>query len=459
MTKLLATLALLLLSLPGFAGVPPVGDVTLYAASKGAHDTGVLASTLYTVDPATAVVTPVGPINFDAVTALTFLPGHRLLATATVEAENQAILLEIDKATGLGTLIGVISDSDDPVGCARMPGLAWDPTSGTLFGWGDFCSGASAGDLFFRIDPTTGASSIIDPNEDGCGNALAVSPDTGTLFSTACAAPGESLYSIDKTTGAITPVPGASGAAFPMIQAGADFHPVSRLMYSIHFTLPAGESMLVWVDPGSGVPMQNVVGRMRDSLDVPVDGFDALAFDFVTPADCAAEAPAGCRAPVAEKKAKFSLKGNKEKLSFSWKKGESTIKPTFLQPDADTDYKLCVYDYGSLVAGYRIPASASFWKETKKGWKYKDKAGTAGGITALKLKEGPDGKAAVSVKGKGVALPTLPFQPGPLVVVQLLAEISPGAANCWSATFGASYTKKNEADEFKSKNEFPGVAD
>ena len=92
-------------------------------------------------------------------------------------------------------------------------------------------------------------------------------------------------------------------------------------------------------------------------------------------------APSDCRLPIALAKSKLQLSdrspSDKDKLAWSWSKGEATNKADFGNPLATDDYVLCLYEDGALVQSFDVPAggicgSKSCWKESSKGFSYKD---------------------------------------------------------------------------------------
>ena len=101
-----------------------------------------------------------------------------------------------------------------------------------------------------------------------------------------------------------------------------------------------------------------------------------------------------------------------------------------------------------------IPAGGSCagkpcWKENAKGFQYKDKDATPGGVTQLKLKEGTVvGKSQIQVKMKGdnIDLPTLP------IAQPVLVQIKNTDGVCWETTHSAP-ASKNDTLQFKDKND------
>jgi V8-like Glu-specific endopeptidase len=93
-----------------------------------------------------------------------------------------------------------------------------------------------------------------------------------------------------------------------------------------------------------------------------------------------------------------------------------------------------------------VPAGES-WRPTRKGWRYRDAGGSAGGISTLVLKAGAAGKASVTLKAKGenFSIPTLPLLFPPGATMQIV-----GTNACFSATFTAA--TKNDPSLVKARN-------
>jgi len=132
--------------------VSNVDAATLYAAD-GAQGN---LSNLYTLDPATGVVsTTIGPIGF-AITGLAIDPGTGLLygttssQDPTATAAHDGFLILINKLTGPESWSGrVRTGSSTSSGSVSMADLTFDP-AGSLYGWCD-CT-----DDLYLIDKVTG---------------------------------------------------------------------------------------------------------------------------------------------------------------------------------------------------------------------------------------------------------------------------------------------------------------
>lgn len=150
----------------------------------------------------------------------------------------------------------------------------------------------------------------------------------------------------------------------------------------------------------------------------------------------------GCRTAI---KSKLSL-GNGQ-LSWKWLQGTSNLGDFGYPVAGPTTYTLCVYGsqasepsvaMRAAIPGNTMCGGTFCWKPTGvKGFKYKDTAGSADGITRIRLRAG-SGDAKVMVKGNGAGLPLPPpadpnnlIYQDPNVTVQL--RNSDGV--CWEAVY------------------------
>ncbi len=242
---------------------------TLYGAATNSASGGQpRPSSLYTIDPQTGTATEVGPIGFNNVTGLAFLPDGRLVGSANGDNEfvdNTALLIEIDTATGQGTLIDVIDDNVNGE-CGRMPDITYDLTRNTLFGYSDSCDTLEG---LYTIDPVTGAGTPpANPSgfDDG-GNGLAAHPVTGTIYGTPIDSDG--LITIDPATGVATLIPASAGNGVNAVNA-LDFHPVTLQLYGSFRDFDGNDdSFLVTINTEDGVV--TTVGPT-------ILGLDAIAF-------------------------------------------------------------------------------------------------------------------------------------------------------------------------------------
>ena len=165
----------------------------------------------------------------------------------------------------------------------------------------------------------------------------------------------------------------------------------------------------------------------------------------------------GCKQPYIAGKALVQLKDKSpdkgDQVIWKWNKGSRTTVLDFGDPITTTSYQLCIYDQSGLKLSANVPADGMCagkpcWKPIgAKGFKYKDKDATPNGITQVLLKEGPDGKAKILVKGKGANLddPNLATLAQPITV-----QLQNTDGTCWEAVYSAPPTKQ-AADQFKDK--------
>jgi cysteine-rich repeat protein len=163
-------------------------------------------------------------------------------------------------------------------------------------------------------------------------------------------------------------------------------------------------------------------------------------------------APLTCRTAGTSRLAvKRTVGGNKDTLAWRWSQGASTSQAEFADPTTSADYALCVFAGLSpaLIGEAVVPASATSWRATvTTGYRYKDAAATADGVTKVTLKASTVNKSRVQVTGKGVGLPDLSLPLTAPVTVQLVNETT---GLCWGAIFSGQELTRNEPDQVKAK--------
>ncbi|MCI0636209.1 MAG: hypothetical protein L0206_20195, partial [Actinobacteria bacterium] len=197
----------------------------LYAADGSSGN----ASTLYRLDARNAsILQTVGPIGFSEVVGLAFQPSTGALYGNENTTDQ---LLTIDRNTGAGTAVGTILAGE------QVPDLSFS-RNGVLYGWDE-----PSPDNLIRIDLTSGAGTTI-------GDCTASTAQTGLAidqFDNAYLKSSTELYSINLATGACTlQIAALSG---PTLHNGLDFNDQGTL-YTIARTGGLGE--LYTVDPQTG---------------------------------------------------------------------------------------------------------------------------------------------------------------------------------------------------------------
>ena len=241
-----------------------------YVGIYGAQGTG-LAGSLFLLDPRDGRALEIGPIKSGntafAVTGMEFDTDGTLYATQATRdgSEGPASLLKIDPDTGAATVVGALNDGV-AVNYASIGDLT--VSGGTLFGWAERGTRVLGDDLV-SINKTTGAVTIVgDSGLVTNGNAL-VTLANGSVMLTgrgagvrAGVATSGATHTIDTTTGAATLGATLDGPGNAKVCATTAFRGVvyGMLCYSGH--------TLVRIDPATGAVTR---------LGSPPGGIDALA--------------------------------------------------------------------------------------------------------------------------------------------------------------------------------------
>jgi YVTN family beta-propeller protein len=171
----------------------------------------------------------------------------------------------------------------------------------------------------------------------------------------------------------------------------------------------------------------------------------------------------GCKHPTRPLKASILFQDRTpddlDQVKWKWSNGQATTFTELGDPLATDAYAFCVYDATSnLLVKMTAPAGGTCgtkpcWKQLgpailPKGYKYKDLDGLPDDLDSLTLKAGLDGKAKVSLKGKGanVPMPTL----GSLAL-PLTTQLQSGNGQCYEAT--TATPSVNTATLFKAKGD------
>jgi hypothetical protein len=197
-TRIASAVAFLALILFGSASAQ-----TLYIATGSNGVPGQL----FTVNPATAATTLVGPIlegvNPIAITGLAFHPTTGVLyaVSAGNGVTDPRSFFTIDPATGAATRIGA-------AGVLQASDLAFN-AAGVLFAWRQNLNLLATVNLATGVPTSLGASGIAGTT----GGGLAIN-GAGTAFLSATAANG-TLDTVNTGTGVGTTGPAITGAVFP----------------------------------------------------------------------------------------------------------------------------------------------------------------------------------------------------------------------------------------------------
>lgn len=206
----------------GAIGVPTAAQSVLYGVSSGGD--------LIRIDPGTGAGTLIGNCGFGSNDACADNAGHILSGGGPADQ-----IIAIDPATGAGSIF--LNTTGRPFGYG-IRGMAVTP-SNVLYA---VLSSAdiSVIDTLARIDMTTGAYTVIGPTGRTDLQALASSP-TGDLYALGINQGGQ-LFRLDPTTGAGTLVGGGG--------MGGD---TQALTFMPDGALYASRTNLLRIDPATGI--------------------------------------------------------------------------------------------------------------------------------------------------------------------------------------------------------------
>lgn len=204
-----------------WTGLAAAPNGTLYACSSNGS-----TSILYTVDKNTGATTQIGTItNAPIAINLAIDPAGQWLYTVDIAGD---VLVRVDPATGAGTVVGPVG-----INASYAQGMDFDDLTGTLY-WAAYNAGISAGELRV-LDTTTGASTLVGALPGGnevdafaiksfAGGVcwLTLTPDSGTV-------PANSQVLVDahfQATTSCPPIYGMQRAT--ILELDNDAYPVTN---------------------------------------------------------------------------------------------------------------------------------------------------------------------------------------------------------------------------------------
>jgi Repeat of unknown function (DUF6923) len=241
-----------------------VGQCTLYGS-----DAADEFRNLWLIDPARGFGQVVGDMGAE-ITGIAFHPFTGVLygVTATIQLPPQNFspgdLVTIDPLTGVATLVGSLGLDDLSDEGPTLADIAFDPTTGVLYGW----RARRSGDLY-TVDLETGAATLV--GESGLSNTngqgLTFGPG-GKLYYAGEGTQGL-LRTIDKNTGL------PNGSVQLTGYAGNENIPALAFDGQTIFGVAGTGGDLITINPVTGVI--TTIGPIA-SGDVPGNSIDGIAF-------------------------------------------------------------------------------------------------------------------------------------------------------------------------------------
>ena len=176
---------------------------------------------------------------------------------------------------------------------------------------------------------------------------------------------------------------------------------------------------------------------------------------------CATLPLSGCLQSVTSQRSRLLLRQkanvNRNKMLYKWVKGEEVLLSDLGDPLSDEHYTMCVYGSSagvfSKIDEAIIPPGGTCgnkpcWKSVKRGFKYRNRDASIGGVKVMIFKSGDEGRSKIVLRGKGSNLNLLPPLPqDPEVVVQIKNQVG----TCWETRF--STNTANDAETFNAKGD------
>jgi hypothetical protein len=138
--------------------------------------------------------------------------------------------------------------------------------------------------------------------------------------------------------------------------------------------------------------------------------------------------------------------------------GAATAPGLFGDPLGGTAVLLCLYDSADApqpVFDAVVPAGGTCdakpcWKLREgRGYRYRNRAGSADGVVVLKLRTSAAGEAQLLVKGRGAKL-AVPARTLSLPLLVQLVVDDTNATACWSAVFERA--SRNDGRQFRASS-------
>lgn len=141
----------------------------------------------------------------------------------------------------------------------------------------------------------------------------------------------------------------------------------------------------------------------------------------------------------------------RDTLSWEWRQGQLSTIADFFDPQTTANYAFCLYTgtAGDRLASLEVPPGGNWKLVRARGYRYRDRTGSADGIVKMSLRGSGGDRAQARVRGKGENLPDLDLSSGlPLPVVAQLLNTQSGV--CWEGRFDAGSVVSNQSGRFEA---------
>jgi cysteine-rich repeat protein len=183
---------------------------------------------------------------------------------------------------------------------------------------------------------------------------------------------------------------------------------------------------------------------------------------------CVAAPRTGCLSSTAPARTALAIRDSSDPasdmLTWNWRKGEATDVMDLGDPTQTTAYALCVYDESTspptvlvgVVAEQVACPDAGCWTSRRNGFTYYNSSGAGTGLSRIDLRAKGDGRAKVSVRGKGSVLdpPTAPLSL-PLRVQLQAIDLTNDLQTCFEAEYATSGVRVNDNGVFRARATAP----
>lgn len=339
------------------------------------------------------------------------------------------VLLAATSSQVLAERRGITTDSFGPDGCNECHDGGNAPTVEVL--GPAFMRPSSTHEFTVRIG-ASGEQVMGGLNVSAAGGALAIG---------------------GKNSAKTIPVPNQSANAVEITHQDRKAAKKGFITFSFLWTAPAEFSsadLSVWGNAVNNNGASNGDGAARVQHRV-----DRGEFGLCPGAPTACAAAAKTSLAVTD-----SADDGKDRLTFSWSRGPEVSAADFGNPTTDTDYYLCLYKDGALVAEVDIPGGtncggAPCWKPkgdpaAPSAFLYKDKAGAPAGVRSVTLTPGGNRQAKVSLKATGADLPD-PLLGLPVQGSSVTAELhNTSTEACFGDTYSGDDITQDDGSDFKA---------